>query len=469
MTVEAAAPPSSVQASSTYVALAAVVAATSGLLFGFDIAVINGAIIFLRAQFGLTEFQTEMAASSLLIGCVFGASCGGWLSDRFGRRRILMLSAVLFAMSSAGAALPRNLAEFMSARFVGGLAIGMASLLAPLYIAEVAPARNRGRLVSLNQMAIVTGILLAYLVNWYLSFAGPESWRWMFLVAGVPSIAFLAALFFVPESPRWLVERGRRQEALAVLTRINGSVAGRLLLSEIEGAIGEASQPLRELFASPLRRRLALAVALAVLSQITGINTVLFYGSIIFREHVGSSGSSALAVNVAVGLVNLVATLFALWAIDRLGRRPLLMISSGVMALCQGALGATFLTPSTSGGFGVVDHARVCGRFRDRAGTGRVGSAVRDFPHAGPWPRHVRCNREPVDRLYDADIDVPIACHRADTGGRVLDLRRHVRPDVSHCPFRDARDQGENLGGDRGASRSVISGGRSAMHSLKAA
>jgi len=343
VTVEAAAPPSPVQASSTYVALAAVVAATAGLLFGFDIAVINGAIIFLRAQFGLTEFQTEMAASSLLIGCVFGASCGGWLSDRFGRRRILMLSAVLFAMSSAGAALPRNLAEFMSARFVGGLAIGMASLLAPLYIAEVAPARNRGRLVSLNQMAIVTGILLAYLVNWSLSFAGPESWRWMFLVAGVPSIAFLAALFFVPESPRWLVERGRRQEALAVLTRINGSVAGRLLLSEIEGAIGEASQPLRELFASPLRRRLALAVALAVLSQITGINTVLFYGSIIFREHVGSSGSSALAVNVAVGLVNLVATLFALWAIDRLGRRPLLMISSGVMALCQGALGATFL------------------------------------------------------------------------------------------------------------------------------
>jgi MFS transporter, SP family, arabinose:H+ symporter len=342
VTVEAAAPPA-VQPCSTYVALAAVVAATAGLLFGFDIAVINGAIIFLRAQFGLTEFQTEIAASSLLIGCVFGASCGGWLGDRFGRRRILMLSAVLFVVSSAGAALSRNLAEFMSARFVGGLAIGMASLLAPLYIAEVAPARNRGRLVSLNQMAIVTGILLAYLANWSLAFAGPESWRWMFLVAGVPSIAFLVALFFVPESPRWLLERGRKQEALAVLTRINGSVAGRLLLSEIEGVAGEESQSIRELFAAPLRRRLALAVALAVLSQITGINTVLFYGSIIFSEHVGSSGSSALAVNVAVGLVNLVATLFALWAIDRLGRRPLLMISSGVMALCQGALGAAFL------------------------------------------------------------------------------------------------------------------------------
>ncbi len=330
--------------SALYVALVSLVAATSGLLFGFDIAVINGAILYLRQQFQLTEVQTELAASSLLIGCIFGASVGGWLSDRFGRRKILVLSAILFAASSVGAALPRNLNEFMAARFVGGLAIGMASLLAPLYIAEVAPARNRGRLVSLNQMAIVTGILLAYFINWGLSFGGPENWRWMFASAAVPSIVFLIALFFVPESPRFLTEVGREEEALAVLTRVNGRSSALLVLGDIKRAISEESGTLRELLQPGLRRATFLAVALAILQQITGINTVLFYGSVIFKEQVGGqSDSAAIGVNVAVGLVNFLVTIVALWVIDRLGRRPLLMISAAAMALCQAALGAAFL------------------------------------------------------------------------------------------------------------------------------
>ncbi|MFB3828240.1 MAG: sugar porter family MFS transporter [Bryobacteraceae bacterium] len=330
--------------SALYVALASVVAATSGLLFGFDIAVINGAIIFLRQQFGLSEVQTEIAASSLLIGCVFGAAFGGSLSDRFGRRTMLMVSAVLFALSSFGAALPRNMIEFMAARFAGGLAIGAASVLAPLYIAEVAPARNRGRLVSLNQMAIVTGILLAYLVNWGLSFLGPESWRWMFATAAVPSVAFLAALFFVPESPRWLTEAGREEEAYTVLARVNGSAAAGRELGEIKAAIAEETGTFSELFQPGLRRATVIAVALAILQQITGINTVLFYGAVIFKEQVGNqSDAAAIGANVIVGLVNFLATIVALWVIDRLGRRPLLMFSSGVMALCQVALGAAFL------------------------------------------------------------------------------------------------------------------------------
>ena len=205
------------------------VAATSGLLFGFDIAVINGALLLLRQQFGLSEMQTEVAASSLLIGCVFGAAIGGVLSDRWGRKKILLVSALLFAISAAGAALPRTLNEFMAARFVGGLAIGIASLLAPLYIAEISPAAIRGRLVALNQMAIVSGILLAYLSNWLLSFLGAESWRWMFLTAAVPSLGFLWGLFYVPESPRWLVEMGRDDEAFDVLTRVDGeSASGEL-------------------------------------------------------------------------------------------------------------------------------------------------------------------------------------------------------------------------------------------------
>ncbi len=330
--------------STPYVYLCSIVAAISGLLFGFDIAVINGAIIFLRQQFRLTEFQTEVAASSLLFGCVLGASIAGWMSDRFGRRRILLLSAALFAVSAIAAALPRNLPEFTAARFLGGIAIGMASMLAPLYIAEVSPARIRGRLVALNQMTIVSGILLAYLVNWLLSYLGPESWRWMFAFAALPSLAFFIALFFVPESPRWLTEAGRENEALAVLARVNGYNQAVVELEQIKEVIQEESGTLAELLQPGYRRALAIAVALAVLQQITGINTVLFYGSVIFKEMVGGhTESAAIGANVIIGAINFLATIVALWVIDKLGRRPLLMISSGVMAVCQFALGAAFL------------------------------------------------------------------------------------------------------------------------------
>ncbi|MCX6635472.1 MAG: sugar porter family MFS transporter [Acidobacteria bacterium] len=327
-----------------YPYLVSIVAAVSGLLFGFDIAVINGAIIFLRQQFGLSEVQTEVAASSLLIGCVFGAAIAGWLSDRYGRRRILIFSALLFAASALGAALPRNLDEFVVARFIGGLAVGVASVLAPLYIAEVSPPRIRGRLVALNQMTIVTGILLAYLVNWSLSFAGPSGWRWMFAAAAVPAAAFFVALFFVPESPRWLVERGMESVALGVLSRVSGEARAREEIEEIREAIAQESGTLAELFQPGMRRALAIGVALAILQQITGINTVLFYGSVIFKERVGGqTESAAIGANVFIGLVNFLATIIALWIIDQTGRRPLLMFSAGVMGVCQLALGAAFL------------------------------------------------------------------------------------------------------------------------------
>jgi SP family arabinose:H+ symporter-like MFS transporter len=327
-----------------YVYLVSMVAAVSGLLFGFDIAVINGAIIFLRQQFGLSDFQTEVAASSLLVGCVFGAAVAGTLSDRFGRRRVLMLSAVLFAASAFGAALPRTMAEFIAARFIGGVAIGVASVLAPVYIAEVAPREIRGRLVGLNQMAIVSGILLAYSVNWGLSFLGGSSWRWMFAAAAVPSIAFLLALFRVPESPRWLMEMGRRAEAMEVLTRVGGKEYAAREAEQIRSAIAEESGTLAQLLAPGMRRPLLLAVALAVLQQVTGINTVLFYGSIIFREHMGTaSESSAIGLNVLIGMVNFVATIVALMVIDRLGRKPLLMLAAAGMGVCQLLLGFAFL------------------------------------------------------------------------------------------------------------------------------
>jgi sugar porter (SP) family MFS transporter len=332
-----------------YVLLAALVAATAGLLFGFDIAVINGGILFLQAQLRLTDVQTEFAVSALLFGCIVGAALGGWFSDRFGRRRVLMVCALLFALSAIGAAIPRTLGEFVTARITGGFAIGAASVLAPLYIAEVSPAHIRGRLVSLNQMAIVTGILLAYLVNWLLAFTGPSSWRWMFAVAAIPAAAFLIGLLFVPESPRWLVEKGRGSEALSVLSKINGAAIGSAELVEITETVAQESGSLLELFRPGFRKPLWVAISLAVLQQITGINTVLFYGAVIFKQQVHSqTASSAIFANVIVGIVNFLATLAALGIVDRFGRKPLLLISSGSMAVCQTGLALAFLahTPS---------------------------------------------------------------------------------------------------------------------------
>jgi sugar porter (SP) family MFS transporter len=328
----------------SYPYLLAGVTAISGLLFGFDTAVINGALIFLRQQLALTTRQTELATSSLLVGCAIGAAFAGWLTDRFGRKRILIVSALLFAVSAVGAAVPRVLSEFVAARLVGGLAIGVASVLAPLYIAEISPRKIRGRLVSLNQMAIVTGILLAYFVNWALSFAGPSSWRLMFASAVVPSLAFFFALFLVPESPRFLVETGREAEALSVLARTCGGEIAKRELAEIRETIAEETGSLRELLEPRLRRPLLIALFLSVFQQVTGINTVIYYGSLIFKEQVGGqSDSAAIGANVIIGSVNFACTLVALWVIDRVGRRGLMMAASGGMTVSLVLLGLLFL------------------------------------------------------------------------------------------------------------------------------
>jgi MFS transporter, SP family, arabinose:H+ symporter len=334
-------------ASMRYAYVVCAVAALAGLLFGFDVAVINGALIFLREQFHLSDLQTEFAASSLLVGCIAGASIAGWLSDRYGRRIVLSASALLFGVSSVGAAIPHQFWEFEIARFIGGVAIGVASMLAPLYIAEVSPAHIRGRLVSFNQMAVVTGILLAYLVNWSLSFAGPNSWRWMFAVAVIPSIGLFVGLFFVPESPRWLVEQKREEDALTVLQMIERPTIAQQQLREIRESVVEEAGSFRDLLAPSLRRPMFLAVSLAILQQITGINTVLFYGSIIWEQRLGAhSHSTAIGANVTIGFINFLSTILALWLIDRSGRKPLLMFSSGCMAICQFILGVAFLLQS---------------------------------------------------------------------------------------------------------------------------
>src|SRR5215813_3718618 len=305
--------------SARYLYLPAMVAAIGGLLFGFDTAVINGAIVFIKRQFSLSDAQTEIAASSLLLGCVFGAALAAFTSDQFGRKKVLLGAAALFTVSSVGTALPRNMMEFVGARFVGGIAIGMASTLSPLYIAEISPARQRGLLVSLNQLAIVTGILLSYSVNYLLTGAGASNWRWMFASATIPSLGFLFTLLLIPESPRWLVQTGRESEAQDFLSRIVGP---RAALSEIQAIKEAIAEETGDLLDPAFRRPLVVAILIALFSQFTGINTIIYYGSLVFLEHVPhQTASTELLANVMIGAINFVATIIGMSLIDRSGRK----------------------------------------------------------------------------------------------------------------------------------------------------
>jgi len=322
-----------------YLYLPAAIAAIGGLLFGFDTAVINGAIVFLKRQFALSNSQTEFGASSLLLGCVIGASLAALTSDRFGRKRVLLAAAALFTASSIGAALPRNFTEFVVARLVGGLAIGLASTLSPLYIAEISPPRIRGLLVSVNQLAIVSGILLSYSVNYGLAAVGPANWRWMFASAAVPSIFFLLALLSVPESPRWLVEQGLEAEAELILSRIAGPAGARAETLAIQSAVAHESADLLD---PVFRKPIVVAVLIGLFSQFTGINTIIYYGSLVFLEHVPrQTASTALWANVMIGAINFLATVLGMYLIDRLGRKPLLMSAFAGMGLSLAGVAAT--------------------------------------------------------------------------------------------------------------------------------
>ena len=332
------------QINRAYVYRIASVAALGGLLFGYDTAIINGAIVFLKRQFAWNDWQTELAASSLLAGCVLGASIAGAISDRRGRKQTLLVSAAIFALSSAATALPNGLIWFSLFRVAGGIAIGIASMLSPLYIAEISPEHMRGRLVSLNQLAITIGILLSYVTGWALSFTGPAAWRWMFASMAIPSLLFFFALFAVPESPRWLIKMRRDKQALSVLDR-SGEPESRL--AEIKRALAEEANV--NIFHRSLRRPLLIGVVLAVLQQITGINTILYYGSLIFTEQLGaSSASAALLANVIIGIVILLCTVLAILTIDRIGRKPLLMIASAGMGICLLFMGLLFRSHSPS-------------------------------------------------------------------------------------------------------------------------
>jgi len=337
-----------------YVALLTFVAALGGLLFGYDTAVISGTIGFLETRFDLNEIEKGWAASSALVGCIAGAAVAGVLSDRLGRKRVLLISAVLFAVSAIGSALPRNLDELALARIVGGVGVGMASMLSPLYIAEVSPARARGRLVSVNQFAIVAGMLVVYFVNAVIAALGDEAWnvargwRWMFGSETLPAMLFLGLLFFVPESPRFLAKQGREHEALAVLDRAVGPDRAEAELEDIRTTIAQEGGSVLQVLAPGWRVPLLIAVGLAILQQVTGINTVLYYAPEIFKS-TGQRATEAINATVLVGLVNILFTIVAIWVVDRIGRKPLLMVASAGMGVSLFVMGGAFLAQRFQG------------------------------------------------------------------------------------------------------------------------
>jgi MFS transporter, SP family, xylose:H+ symportor len=330
----------------TYIALVCLVAALGGLLFGYDTGVISGAIDPLEIRFELSPQMKGWTASCALVGCIAGASLAGVASDRWGRKKVLIVSAILFLVSALGTALPRTLLQFVVFRFIGGLGVGAASFTSPLYIAEIAPARMRGRLVSVNQFAIVTGFLVVYFVNYFISLGREEAWivtqgwRWMFGSEALPAVLLLVLMCVVPESPRWLTKQGRGQEAQAILTRVEGSAYAQVEMQAIRDTLSREKMSLSQVLSPGIKGVLGIGIALAVLQQVTGINVFLYYAPVIFKK-LGSTTDTALLQTVIVGSVNLLFTVVAIWTVDKLGRRPLMMIGSAGMGICLATLGSS--------------------------------------------------------------------------------------------------------------------------------
>ncbi|WP_347304201.1 sugar porter family MFS transporter [Croceibacterium sp. TMG7-5b_MA50] len=340
--------------------LAACVSALGGLLFGYDWVVVGGAKPFYEASFGITAPADQAwAVSCALIGCLAGAMASGGISDRFGRKPALLLAALIFAVSSVGTALATGLQSFVAWRILGGVAIGMASGLSPLYIAEIAPASSRGRLVVLNQIALVFGLLGAQIVNLLIaeptpagasldqiaaSWNGTTGWRWMFGAAAVPAVAFFIGCLLIPESPRWLAQHGHWERASTVLRRFGGDRYAEQAVVEIRSALATApGRNFRAVLAEPrFRRVLVIGVGLAVLQQWCGINVIFNYAQEIFAS-AGYAVSDTLFNIVITGIVNCVFTLAALFMVERWGRRRLLLIGCAGLASIYAVLGACYI------------------------------------------------------------------------------------------------------------------------------
>ncbi|MEP6885940.1 MAG: sugar porter family MFS transporter [Gammaproteobacteria bacterium] len=342
----------------------ALTVAMGGFLVGFDATVISGAVPFIREYFDLGSAAGSLklgwAVSSLGWGAMAGNLGAGVLSDRFGRRTVLLLTSVLFLASSLTAALATSFPLFIAARIMGGLSVGAALLIAPVYIAEIAPARSRGSLVSINQLMIVIGISVSFFSNYFLLSLGAGAWRWMLGVQSIPAALYFFLLFFVPESPRWLLSKGRAAAARTVLDLVHGHNAAQREFDLIEASVTMKSRRVafRDLFSRKLRALMLFGLGIAFFQQATGINAIFYYLPTILSEG-GGELSTSFAQSVLVGLVNVGMTFVAIWLIDRVGRRPLLLFGVAGMAMSLLTIGWAFHAGHAASGAVEPGHARI--------------------------------------------------------------------------------------------------------------
>jgi sugar porter (SP) family MFS transporter len=339
-------------ASTSFVFIAAVFAALGGLLFGYDTGVISGALIFIKSQFQLSVFHQELVVSVVLIGAAVGALGGGRLADAFGRRLMLIVTALIFMAGALVCAAAASVGALIVGRIIVGLGIGLSSSTVPVYISEVSPPGARGWQVSLFQLAITIGILGAYLVDY--GFAASGGWRWMLGLAVVPGALLGLGMLAMPETPRWLAKHGHAESARKVLARIRGTQDVQAEFQEIQSTLSQAEERghFSDLLAVSVRPALVVGVGLAIFQQITGINTVIYYAPTIIQSAGIPSASGAILATAGIGLVNVLMTIVAMWLIDRAGRRPLLVTGISGMVISLGVLGFVFRTHEPSAGMG---------------------------------------------------------------------------------------------------------------------
>jgi SP family galactose:H+ symporter-like MFS transporter len=336
----------------TFVIIVAAITAIGGLLFGYDTGVISGAILFIREAFSLSSTMQEIVVSAVLVGAVIGAGSGGILADRFGRRKMIIIAAVIFVLGAVFTATTVNVYSLIAGRIAVGIAIGIASFIAPMYISEVAPSNIRGALVSLNQLAITIGIVISYLVDF--AFAPTGGWRWMLGLAVIPGAILGIGMFIMPSSPRWLLSKGNDEKARSVLERIRITKNVNSELNEIDKSLKKQKQTGWADLLNPLfKPALIIGIGLAIFQQLTGINTVIYYAPTILQFAGLKSATVAILATAGIGIVNMLITIVAIGLIDKVGRRPLLLIGILGMVISLGLLGIVFSLPNLSNSLGL--------------------------------------------------------------------------------------------------------------------
>jgi sugar porter (SP) family MFS transporter len=320
----------------------ALIAAIGGFLFGYDTGIIGGALLFIKEDLQASSFEQQAIVGSLLVGAVVGAIAAGYLADRISRRRTTIVAGIAFVGGALWAALAQDVWSLVLARFVLGLGVGTASFVAPMYIAEIVPKKIRGGVVSFNQLMVTIGILGAYIASWALADLG-ENWRWMFAIGAVPGLALAIGMFFMPFSPRWLVEQGREDEARDVLKRFRSDDEVEAEVEEIKQVAGEERR-VRDLLARSVRPMLVVGLGLAIFQQVVGINTVIYYSPTIL-SFTGLEAKSAITQALFIGLTNVVFTVVAVLLLDRFGRRVFLLVGTACVLVSLVALGAYFYFP----------------------------------------------------------------------------------------------------------------------------